>query len=177
LNPGLSQVAQVIGVHGIKGELKCRPLTTEEDIFQRVNQVWLGTEDAPRAILASRMHQANWLLLLEGIQTRTDAEAVKGKGIFLPEEMLRPLGEDEFFIHSLLGCQVKDLHGHELGKVVGYMENGPQVLFEVQGQGHSFFFPAVKEILQVVDEKSGWVVIDPPPGLVDLNQGSMEEGP
>ncbi len=149
-----------------------RPLSEDGEMIASLQEVMLPTKAGLQAfeVLTVRPQKEHWLLTLAGVADRAQGEAYKGKGVYVPDEWLLPLAEDEFFIHDLLGASCWNQQGERLGEIVDYFENGPQVVFQVQGEGKKeFLFPATKSILLEVDCANKRVVIEPPEGLLELN--------
>ena len=48
-------------------------------------------------VLEIQFHQDNWLIRLSGLETRDQAQALKGRRLLIADTRLRPLDEDEFF--------------------------------------------------------------------------------
>jgi len=178
----LVQVAKAWGTHGLKGELKINPLTQDLGLLDEVGQVWLwngsaATEPKPVQLAGLRPVQGHWLISFEGLQDINLVEPYKQMGVYVEPDALAPLGEDEFFIHDLLGSRVFDLDGQLLGQVRECFENGDQWVFEVDDvAGGTFLFPGVGEFLKEVDGPAKRVVVDLPPGMRELNKkgGSLE---
>jgi len=148
-----------------------KPLSEDDELIQSLEEVWipLDTEPSQCKVVKIRPQKEHWLLLLEGVTDRNQSEAMKGKGVYVPEDWLRPLEDNEFFIHDLLQSKCLDENGVELGIIENYFENGPQIIFEVKGKDRNFLFPATASILLNVDPQAKEVVIHPPEGLLDLN--------
>ena len=78
---------------------------------------------------------------------------------------------DEFRDHELIGLSVRTSAGQVVGVVTDVLHYG-QDLLVVQRPvaGPEVLVPFVKAIVPEVDVAAGVVVIDPPPGLLDLAQ-------
>lgn len=80
--------------------------------------------------------------------------------------------DEGWYPQELAGLSVYDPDGHRIGEVVRLELRGPQDLLEVQlDDGRSGRVPFVMALVPVVDPAGGRVVIDPPPGLFDLETG------
>ena len=77
----------------------------------------LEAESGARTLIvtAARPHQGRWLLHFDGIDDRTAAEALLG--VILSAEAL-PGDDDVLWVHELVGAQVHDVAGTDLGSVV-----------------------------------------------------------
>jgi len=167
-------VARLVRAHGLGGEILANPTTSDaETIFApgRVFQVTEGgPEEAPtELVLASaRPHKGGFLLRFDGYVDREGAESLRGLEIGLPEEELRPLEEDEFFLHQLVGLEAWRTGGERIGPVLDVYELGGQVLLGIESEGRERLVPFRREMVERVDLEARRVWIDPPPGLLEL---------
>lgn len=163
--------------HGTKGELFVWPLTDHpEGTFAPGVILHLGDEtgnvpDPTRATLAIesvRPFRRGYLLRLKGVETRDDAEALQGRYVLRPRDELDPQEEGEFFYHQLLGMQVVTAEGMEIGEVVEVYELRPADLLEVRGPSKTHHIPFLASLVKRVDLEGRILVIDPPPGLLEV---------
>lgn len=105
----------------------------------------------------SRRHQNGWIVQLDGVATRNQAEDLRGTVLFA-----EPLDDpDVDWVHELIGQSVVDTAGTELGTVTA-VEDNPASDLLVLDTG------ALVPMTFVVSTADGQVVIDPPDGLFDL---------
>jgi 16S rRNA processing protein RimM len=101
----------------------------------------------------------------------TEARALAGADIFVPEDEAKPLAEDVFYEHQLQGCRVVTTDGAEVGVVEGVLSAGESDLLVIRSEAKKeILIPFNREICRTVDVASGRIVIDPPDGLLDLNE-------
>ena len=72
--------------------------------------------------------------LLDGIETRDAAEALRGAEIRVNREDLPAAGENEWYWADLEGLEVRNLEGRSLGRVHGLMATGANDVLIVQGE-------------------------------------------
>jgi len=163
--------------HGTKGEVFVWPLTDHpEGSFAPGVILYLGDEtgDAPDStqpsvlIEESRPFRRGYLIRVEGVRTRDEAEALRGKYVLRPRDELEEVGEGEFLYHQLLGMNVVTVHGEEVGTIVEVYELRPADLLEVEGPSKTHFIPFLSSLVREVDTEASTMVIDPPEGLLDL---------
>jgi 16S rRNA processing protein RimM len=133
--------------------------------------VQLGAE-TPRAarVAAVRMHKGCPLALLEGVGDRTEAEKLRGARLLLPEDELPEKVGNELYLHQLPGLEAVL---HESGRSIGHIDHvefpGGQEVWAIRTDGGGeILFPAVAAFVVSVDVEKGRVVIDPPPGLLEI---------
>src|SRR5919106_1968478 len=120
--PGHLAIGQVVQAHGIRGELSVVPLTEQIARFDAGATVYLspspeGDEGlTPFTVVSARRHKGRVLLQLERIDDRTQAEWYVGAYIVIPYEVAEAArDENEFFLHALVGREVRTEDGERLG--------------------------------------------------------------
>jgi 16S rRNA processing protein RimM len=169
---GLLLVGRVARAHGIRGHVIVNPETDFiEDRFRTGHVVLIGPADdaRPREILESRIHQGRPIVRFAGIDTMNEAETLAGANVWLREADVGPLPAGTFYRHDLVGCDVLDTHGACIGKVTG-VEGSLDRSYLVVDE-HTLI-PLVGDICVAVDIAARRVTIDPPEGLIELNQPS-----
>lgn len=168
---GVTRIGTIFNSHGVKGEVKVMPITVEEALFLEMKQLIIDEGDRQRelSVLRSRPVNHYWLIQFEGITDRDAAKDLMGAGVCVRDDQLRPLAEDEFFIHDLIGAAVYSTDDQYLGELVGFFEAGSQGVCEVKSGDGVFLFPASQEVLRDIDPGRR-VVIQLLPGLLDLNR-------
>ena len=96
---------------------------------------------------------------LQGVDDRDQAQALRGAVISVPRSELPRRDEKDFYRADLIGCEVVNLSGVGLGKVVHFVESPAQVLMVVRGE-REFWVPAVPQHLRRVDLEARRVVVD-----------------
>lgn len=170
----LVQVGFVFRPHGMDGELKIDPSSTDDPArFEELPFVFLGAQPhrVTRHPVASVRYQqtkrgVTVILGVEGIEDRDDAEAVAKFKVFATEEALE-LGEDELFAHELVGWTVVTEDDTILGTVANLMEMPAQDMFVVRTpDDEEKMIPAVEDFVLAIDEKEEQVVVRPIDGLM-----------
>lgn len=135
-------VGRIVGVHGIRGELKVLPLEKEAEFLTGFKTFYL--EGKAVAAQSCRVHKGMALLKLEDVEDRTAAEGLRGKELLVRRADAR-LPEGEYFDAELIGLDVYD---GETGACVGELtkvERYPaSKVYTVRGI-KEFLVPAVKD--------------------------------
>lgn len=169
-------VGHITRPHGVKGELYVDPLTDEPDeVFAPEREVLLGDgdgelePDAPELVVERvRPFKRGLLVKFEGFEDRTAVEPFAQRYLLVAREHLRPLEEGEVYYHQLLGLQVETVGGDVVGRVREVYDTEPAELLDVKGAGRSHLIPFVERVVKEVDVEGGRIVIEPPPGLLEL---------
>ncbi len=116
------------------------------------------------------MDRHSVFLKLKGVDTLAQADALVGREILVPEDCFRPLAEGRYYDFQLLGCRVVTREGIEVGTVEGLMPAGKETLLVVMRDGKELFIPLTEAICLRIDPKGKEIVIEPPDGLLELNE-------
>ena len=170
--PRFLAVGQVVGVHGVRGELKVKLLTDDPQRFGLLERVYVGpdgAEPSPRRLEGHRPHKGHVLLRLEGCNDRNLAEAYRGWLIQVPREEAIPLEEGQYHEYQILGLQVRTVSGEDLGEIVEIIYTGANEVYVVEGTDPSrpqILIPAIKDVVVEVDLASGHLLVELPEGLL-----------
>jgi len=166
-------VGRVARAHGNRGQVIVN-LETDfaEDRF-RVGQVLLvGSTDplSPRRISEVRFHQGRPVLTLESVTTMDEAEAMAGAELRIPISAMTPLQAGTFYRHDLVGCEVRDAADAVVGRVTAVEGPIERSHLVVQGSRGEVLIPLAADICVRVDPAAGLIVVNPPEGLLELNE-------
>lgn len=114
----------------------------------------------------SRPHRDRFLVKFEGVESREDAEAIRGT-LFIPATEVRELEEGEYWERDLIGCEVFDAGGARLGEVSGVIPGPAQDLLELRTSAGARLVPMVEDFVVEIDAGAKRIVLDPPAGLLD----------
>jgi 16S rRNA processing protein RimM len=124
----------------------------------------------PLRITEVRLQLGRPILAFEGVGTIEDAEWLVGGDLRVPVEALQRLPDNTVYRHDLVGCRVCTASGLEVGTVVA-VEGPREVSYLVVRQGRQdVLVPLAADICVEVDVGHRRIVIDPPEGLLELNQ-------
>jgi 16S rRNA processing protein RimM len=164
-------VGEVLGAHGLDGELKVELTTDDPHRFRWLDRVFVGPEDeepVARPLKGYRLHKGRALIRLEGCNDRTTAEAFRGMLLQVPREEAIPLEEGEYFEHQILGLAVWTLDGEHLGQVTEIIYTGANDVYVVRSAGpdrREILIPAIADVVLRVDLEAGSLTVALPEGL------------
>ena len=170
-------VGLITSCHGINGQVKVKSLSDFEERFLNPGIRWLQKENEPpsKIKLSSGFKQPGketFIIKLQGINTRNQAERLKQFRILVKTNALPKLNKEEFHLLELINLEVKTLENNELkiiGKVINLEnEKNNLLVIELFENQKKVLIPFVKEIVPLVDIKKNFLIINPPKGLLDL---------
>lgn len=148
----------IVGPHGIRGDVKLRPLTEFPDRIPKLKQLRLrmpdGSEETRRVLKVRSQHDM-FLVLFEGMATRDDAEALRGAQAVVSLEDAAPLPEGRYYEHQILGLRVVTPDNEELGTV---REIIPGVSNDVYVAG-DYLIPATHDAILRLAPEEGVIVV------------------
>lgn len=169
---GYLAVGQVIGAHGLRGEIKLDLYTDFPERFASGERLMMGVDLAEVEIDTVRSHQKFLLIRFKGVDDRTAAEALRGQWLFVDEEDAAELEEGVYWIHELIGLQVVEDSGALLGVIVDVLVTGANDVYVVrrpvgQNRGQDILLPAIPEVIRTVDVPGGVMTVHLIEGLID----------
>ena len=113
--------------------------------------------------------KALFVVLFEGIDNRSAAEALVGQELLVPVDNRPALAEGEFHLLDLVGLQARlTAGGPDIGTVSDLISGGNDLLEITTTDGRKLLIPFVEAILPEVKLEEGWLLLTPPPGLLEL---------
>lgn len=149
------EVGRIGRAHGLSGEVAVTFTSNRDERHAIGARLFVG--ERALMIVGARPHQNRWLIRFEGIGDRDAADELLGA--LLTAEPLAELGDDESWVHDLIGCEVRDPVGAHRGEVVA-LEVNPAGDLLVLDNGD------LVPMRFVTTHAAGVVHIDPPEGLL-----------
>ena len=169
----LLEIGKIVTAHGLKGEVRVYPDSDFPERFEAPGRRWMlrpgATEPEPIELISGYLLEGKglYVLQLEGIGDRTQAEALRGCKLLVPASDRPELTEGEFHVADLIGLAVFDQASQTLiGTVTDILPAG-QDLLEVTHATGKVLIPFVEPIVPIVDLDQGRIEITPPPGLIN----------
>ena len=119
--------------------------------------------DVERRIVRARPTQRGWLVQLEGIATRNEAEALRGAVVTVDRDAL-DLDDEDVLLGDLVGCKVVLRDGTPWGEVAAIDPGPMQDRLVIHDNGVERLVPLVDELVPKIDLDAGVITVDPPEG-------------
>jgi 16S rRNA processing protein RimM len=167
-------VGRVVKAHGVTGELVVDVRTDDPDLRFAPGSVLRakGSDRRERTYTVEtvRPHGSRLLLRLEGVADRNGADALRGSVFLIDSADLPPIDEDDtYYDHQLEGLRVRTTAGLEIGTVTEVLHTAAGELLAVKRDDDpELLVPFVSAIVTSVSLEDGIVDIDPPDGLLEL---------
>jgi len=152
-------VGRVAGAFGIRGEVRITAYTAEP--LALLDYRTLTREDGSPGLTLSSGRAAKGGIVARAaeVETREQAEALRGLRLYIPRDILPEPEEDEFYVTDLIGLSVETAAGEPLGRVKSVQDFGAGDLLEIQPpEGASWYLPFTREAVPEVRLAEGKVV-------------------
>jgi 16S rRNA processing protein RimM len=156
------EIGGVARAHGIRGEVVIVTHDPDSDTLGNIDKIYVGGVE--KKILQARDTQRGWLVALEGVPTRNDAEALKGKPVEVDRDALE-LEPQDVLLDDLIDCEVRLPDGTPWGKVAEIMIGAHQDLLVIHDGDIERLLPLVDQFVTNVDLEAGVVTVNPPDEL------------
>lgn len=162
-------IVAVIGApHGLKGELRLDVRTDQPERRLGIGAM-LETdpqEAGPLTVARTREYKGAVYAMFSECTDRTMAERLRGVKLTVETDEDDYVEEDAFYEHELVGLEVLDPEGYELGRIIGLEAFPAQDMLVVrEPDGAVARVPFVREIVTEVDLDDNCVVVRAPQGL------------
>ena len=168
-------VGKIVGVQGLQGELRVNPASDFPERFTAPGPRWLRNRKGgePKEIQLKQGRQlpgkSLFVVRLEGIDNRSAAQALVGQGLLVAGDDRPELAEGEFHLLDLVGLEARlTADGPAIGTVTDLISGGNDLLEIKTADGRKLLIPFVEAIVPEVQLEDGWLLVTPPPGLLEL---------
>ena len=166
-------VGRVARPHGLRGHVIVTPETDfVEDRFKAGATFWTRSERGQEVLIvnSARVQNGRPVIGLEGFGSIEDVERLAGLDLRIPEDSLLPLDPGAYYVHDLVGCAVETISGEPVGEVRRVEGGAGASVLSVEGRRGEVLVPLAADICVEVDIAGRRIRINPPEGLLELNQ-------
>lgn len=162
-------VGAIGGAFGVHGEVRVKSFCAEPSAIADYNPLF--SEDGKRQFELGLIGSIKdgFSVRITGIETKEDADALKGAVLYADRARLPSLPDDEFYYTDLTGLEVYNTGGEKLGEVRLVVNNGAGDLLEIHAPNlaNTVLLPFTKACVPTVDLAAGRIIADPPAGLFE----------
>lgn len=160
-------VGRIGRAHGVQGEATIEVRTDDPDIRFAVGQTVTLEDGRSLKISGNRWHNQILLLSFSGIKDRNQVEELRDQLLYA-EVDTNSTEPGEYHFQQLIGSQVLLPDGGNLGLVSEVVQLPGQDLLSVASQKGEVLIPMVKQIIISIDVDKKLIKINPPEGLLDV---------
>ena len=164
------EIGKITNVHGLHGEVKVYPWCDDAAFLCSFETLYTDPQGKTSVnVLRAREQQGMAILQLEGVETREQAEAMRGTVLYMDRDEVE-LDEGTYFIQDLIGLTVTDADtGKVYGKIRDVMQTGANDVYAVRDPEtkRDYLIPAIPDVVLETDIAAGTMTIRPLEGLFD----------
>ncbi|MFD2091309.1 ribosome maturation factor RimM [Blastococcus deserti] len=174
--PDTVVVGRIGRPHGVRGLATVEVRTDDPDLRFAPGEVLLTDPPArgPLTVVDRRWHSGTLLLQLAGPDgetygSREAVDALRNTLLLVPVADLPEIEDpDSFYDHQLVGLTARLLDDTVLGEVTEVRHEAQDLLVVRRREGAEVLIPFVSALVPTVDLAGGFLVVDPPEGLLEL---------
>lgn len=136
------KIAKIVKPQGIKGECKAQPLTNVLAVFKSLRSAHVGGKEV--AVERASVRQDFLYIKFAGIDTRNDAETLRGKFIEIEKDEVEKHTQ-EFLVDDLIGMTLYDESGDYVGQIMDVENYGAGDIFIIEKNGRTAQAPYVEK--------------------------------
>jgi 16S rRNA processing protein RimM len=159
------KVGRILRAWSIRGDVKVQPTAIEPEELQKFKRVFVGEKYREYKVQSFRPHQNSWLLKLDGVDTRNDAELLHNQWISIERKDRPTPAEAEYFTNQIIGLKVETIDGVALGLVTEILKTGANDVYVVKGDRGEVLLPAVADVIREIDLEQGKMIVKLMEGL------------
>ena len=166
-------VGRIARPHGLRGQVAVNPETDfVEERFREGAQLWTqeGGETRTLTVASFRLQNGKPIVAFQGLTRIEDVEPLAGLELRIPEGALQPLEPGRYYEHQLVGCAVETTDGAPVGTVARIEGGAGGSRLVIDGERSEIQVPMVEGICAEIDIAARRIRIDPPEGLLELNE-------
>ena len=161
---GMVIVGRVVAPRGLGGEVQVEASSDSPGRFSAGGILYLNGQ--PHEIQRSfKLPRDRVALKLEGIDERSQAESLRDSLLMVPEAMVPPLPEGEYYHYQIIDMGVYTREGEYLGQITQIVSTGSNDVYVVSHAGQELLIPALEDVIAEVDVERRRMTVDLPEGL------------
>jgi 16S rRNA processing protein RimM len=164
------ELGVVVKSHGLNGEVSIKLDTDYPEAYDEMESVLLEQKGRliPFFIESYSRNREFAIVKFEDINSREQADTLKGCRLFLPDEDLPELPDDQFYFHEVKGYTIVDEQEGTLGVIREIYDVTAQALIAMDWKGKEVLIPINDDIVGRIDRDKQELHVNLPGGLLDL---------
>jgi 16S rRNA processing protein RimM len=152
------RIGKIISAHGIKGEVKFRYYNEEKEVFYGYTSFFIKDNDEWKKIEPAgiSLRKGFFYIKIKGFENPEDRASLINKEIFVKEEDLPQLSENEYYEYQLLGLDVFSENGEDLGKVAQIIHTGANDVMLVRGENETLV-PMIEGYISEINVEDAFI--------------------
>ena len=156
------ELGACLGPHGVRGGTRIESYSRPpEDIFSHKRFLLdLPNRQKWYLIKEGKMVAGKLVIFFDNVESRTEAESLRGAKILVERGSLRPAGNQQYYWTDLIGLSVLNVEKKLLGYVSGFIETGDHDVMQISGERERLV-PFVLDVYVLdIDTDAREIIID-----------------
>lgn len=155
-------LGRISGLYGVKGWVKIHSWTMPPANILNYPTWYLRQDDSlvPHELNEGRPHGKGIVARLDGHQDRDQAATLVGLEIAVPRRSLPPPAQGEYYWSDLMGMEVINLQGINLGTVAYLLETGANDVMVINGERERLVPFVQGQYVKSVDLEARRITVD-----------------
>ena len=162
------ETGEIVGTHGIKGELRVHPWSDTPDFLCDFKTFYLDEKGINSIkVKSSRVHGNIVLIKIDGCDTIEAAEKMRGKILYIKRSDAK-LPEGRSFVQDIIGCEAIDVDTKQVYGVITDVITGiANDVWTVEKDGKEYLLPAIDDVVIKKELQYEKIYIRPLKGIFD----------
>jgi 16S rRNA processing protein RimM len=159
----LISVGKISGVFGVKGWIKIFSYTEPRENILGYNnwQLKKGCQQKSAKVVSGQVHGKGVVAQIEGISDRDQALTLMGWEVYISRDQLPAPKKGEYYWADLIGLDVENLEGIQLGKIDNLFETGANDVLVVKDSDQERAIPFLQgQTVKSIDLDVGKMIVD-----------------
>lgn len=153
-------VGQVAGGFGVRGEVRVTAFTADPLALKAYGPLLRADGSVGLTLTTARAAKGAVIGRAKEIETREQADALRGLKLFVPRARFPEPDEDEVYVTDLIGLEARDPAGRVLGRIKAVQNFGASDMLEITPAegGQTWYLPFTLEATPELHIADGWIL-------------------
>ena len=158
---GYIPVGKVVADHGLGGAVKFKYYNEVPEDFYRYSSLLINKDGRQTELKSTevRFSKGFFYLKFEGLNSPEKVSFLINQELYVREEDLPPLDNDEYYDYQLIGLHIANHKGEIIGMVSRVIHTGINDILEVKGKVETLV-PMVEGLILKIDLKESLIILD-----------------
>jgi 16S rRNA processing protein RimM len=163
-------VGDITKTHGLKGEVKLRPLVIDPSLVQGVRRARIvGEDEDPVETMLEKVRGqgGRWIVKFKDYKTIEEAQTLVGRSLEIYGEDFQPLPDGEYYWFQIEGIRVFDEEDRYYGTVNEIIVTGSNDVYVVQDGDKELLLPMIDSVVKSIDLQENKLIFHIIEGLLE----------
>ena len=154
-------IGTVLKPQGIRGEVKIKPYAARVEMFSSWKNLYLEDKGAytPVSLKVTRIHEGFVYACLADSMSADDAEAFRGRDLYIDRAHAAPAEDGAVYIADLIGCEAVDEEGNAVGTLTDVLQHGSVDTWVFKTASGTLMAPALLAVFPQVDAAARRILV------------------